>query len=138
MSQPPGPTWWGRNWKWVVPVGCLTPVVVCCGGIGLLVTFVFGALKSSEVYGDALSRARASEEVKTLLGEPIEAGFLVSGKVEVRDSTGTADLSIPVTGPKGSATIHAVATKTAGRWNYSTLEVADGSGTRIDLLQPDP
>ena len=137
MSQPPARTWWSRNWKWVVPVGCLTPAVLCCGGGGLILTFVFGALKSSEVYTDALARAKANEEVKTLLGEPIEAGFWVSGSVEVGGTSGKADLSIPVSGPKGSATLHAVATKAGGKWVYSTLEaVPQASGTSIDLRPP--
>ena len=137
MSQPPARTWWSRNWKWVVPVGCLTPAILCCGGGGLILTFVFGALKSSEVYTDALARAKANEEVRTLLGEPIEAGFWVSGSVEVGGTSGKADLSIPVSGPKGSATLHAVAIKTGGKWVYSTLEaVPQDSGAPIDLRPP--
>jgi hypothetical protein len=137
MSQPPARTWWSRNWKWVIPVGCLTPAVLCCGGGGLILTSVLGALKSSEVYTDALARAKANEEVRTLLGEPIEAGFWVSGSVEVGGTSGKADLSIPVSGPKGSATLHVVATKAGGKWVYSTLEVVpQGSGATIDLRPP--
>ncbi len=130
----PKRSWWGRNWKWLVPLGCLTPLVVCGGGITLIVVVVFGAMKSSDVYKEALERARSSAEVKALLGEPIEPGMMVSGNIEVKNDTGKADLSIPISGPKGSATIRAVADKKAGKWEYSTLEVVPaGGGKNIDL-----
>ena len=132
MDQAPKPSWWSRNWKWVVPVGCLTPIVVCCGGGTLILLLAFGAIKSSDPYKEALERAKANEEVKGLLGEPIEAGFFVSGSIETSGASGKADLSIPISGPKGSATIYVTASKTAGKWEYSTLEVAK-NGARIDL-----
>ena len=101
MDQSPTQTWLGRNWKWVVPVGCLAPVFCCASPIVLLLTIVFGALKSSDVYADALSKAKADERVKALLGEPIEPGFWVNGKIEVTGPAGSADLAIPFPGPRG-------------------------------------
>src|SRR5262245_37996126 len=98
----------------------------------MIILLVFGAIKKSDVYLHALAKVQASEEVRALLGEPIEPGFFVSGNISVSDSSGTADLAIPVSGPKGSATIHVVAKKVAGEWEYSTLEVAPrGSESRI-------
>jgi hypothetical protein len=138
MDQAPRRSWWSRNWKWVVPVGCLAPVVVCCGGGTLLFVFVSGALKSSEPYQEALERAKTNDGVKAQLGEPIEAGFFVSGSVEISGPSGKADLSIPVSGPKGAGTVYVTATKSAGKWQYSTLEFAPkDSQARIDL-RPNP
>lgn len=134
MNETAAKSWWGRNWFWVLPVGCLTPVVACGGCFALLFMLVFGALKSSEVYVESLDLAKANDDVKALLGEPIAAGALVSGNIEIQDGSGKADLSIPISGPKGSATIYAVATKSGGKWEYSRLEVvSDDSTTRIDL-----
>ena len=131
----PRPGWWSRNWKWFVPVGCLTMialVVVFFAGIMLI---VFGAMKSSDAYKTAVARAKANTEVVAALGTPIDEGMFVSGKTNVDGSSGEANLTIPISGPKGSAKIYAVATKRAGRWSYSTLEVAiDGREDRIDLL----
>jgi hypothetical protein len=116
MDQAPKRTWWSRSWKWIVPVACLTPLLVC-GGVGtLILVLVFGATKSSDVYTEALARARASGQVKALLGEPVKASFWASGEVEVSGPPGPAELAIPISGPKGSATLYAVATKTAGKW----------------------
>lgn len=134
MDQPPQRSWWSRNWKWFVPIGCLVPLLGCGGLITLILVSVLGAIKSSEVYADALAKAKAHEEVKALLGEPIEAGFWVIGNLEVSGQAGSADLKIPLTGPKGSATLNVVAMKAAGRWQYSVLEVQPaGAGARIDL-----
>jgi hypothetical protein len=135
MDQQSQPGWWRRNWKWAVPVGCLLPVVVCGGFFALIFTAVFGAIKSSDAYTEALARAKASPEVQAALGTPIEPGFFVSGSIKINNNTGNADLSIPVSGPKGSATIRAVATRAGGPWQYSVLEVLPDGGGRIDLLE---
>jgi len=103
--------------------------------LGLFVFGIFGALKSSEVYQQAVAKAQASEEVQSAIGEPIVAGTFVSGSIEVSGASGNADLAIPISGPKGSATVYAVAKKSAGRWSYTTLEVeVKGAAGRIDLL----
>ncbi len=48
--------------------------------------------------------------------------------------SGEADLAIPISGPKGKATIYAVATKSGGKWTYSKLTVqVVGGGDEIDL-----
>jgi hypothetical protein len=110
--------------------------------IGLMVAFVlgivmlvFGALKSSDAYKTAVARAKTNPEVVAALGEPIEEGMFLTGKTNTEGTSGEADLSIPISGPKGKAKIFAIATKRAGRWNYSTLEVEiAGREERINLL----
>jgi hypothetical protein len=134
MNQPPEGNWWSRNWKWFVPVGCLVPIVLGFGVVMLVVSLVFGAIKSSDPYTQALARAKASDEVRAVLGEPIQPGYFVSGNFNVNGSSGNADFSIPLSGPKGSATLYVTATKAAGRWQFTALEVAPkGADARIDL-----
>ncbi|MDQ6623267.1 MAG: cytochrome c oxidase assembly factor 1 family protein [Verrucomicrobiota bacterium] len=131
----PRPGWWSRNWKWFVPTGCLSIIVLGFACAAALVVFVFGALKSSDVYKTAVARAESDAAVTSALGSPIKEGWFMSGKTNVTGSTGEADIAIPISGPKGAGTIYAVATKSAGRWTYTTLEVeVKGSGPRIDLL----
>ncbi len=135
----PRPGWWSRNWKWFVPTGCLTMVALVAGFVALIVVIVFGAMKSSDVYKTAVARAKSNPAVIEALGSPLKEGLFLSGKTNVDGASGEADLSIPISGPKGSGTIYAVATKSAGQWNYSTLQVeVKGSGQRIDLLGETP
>jgi hypothetical protein len=136
MDQPVNRSWWSRNWKWVLPVGCLTPLVLCCGGVAIIASVIFGTLKSSDVYTEALAAAKSNDEVKALLGEPIEAGMWVLGEITLQNNSGSANLTIPISGPKGSATVDAAATKVAGKWTFSVLEVtADDGNTHINLRQ---
>ena len=56
----PRPNWFGRNWKWVVPVGCLLPVLLA-GGCALMVfSFATGLMKQSDAYQNRAG-PRASE-----------------------------------------------------------------------------
>jgi hypothetical protein len=97
---------------------------------------VLSAVKSTDVYKDALARAQAHTSLIEVLGSPIKEGFLVSGNTNVNGASGEANLSIPIPGPKGKGTIYVAASKSLGRWNYSGLivEIAK-THHRIDLLQ---
>ena len=139
MYQQPEPSWWSRNWKWVVPVGCLGGLVVFVGSILLFVFLVYGvvttAIRSSDRVRGGMSRARAHPELKAALGEPIESGFWLGGNINVSGASGRADLSIPISGPKGSGTMYIVGTKSDNRWQYSIMEVeVAGRPSRVNLL----
>jgi hypothetical protein len=135
--QPPPPNWWSRNWKWFVPVGCLTLVALFAGFVGAIMFFAFSMMKNSDVTQLALAKARGNAQVQQRLGTPIEPGWFVSGSINQAGSSGKADLTIPVSGPRGSATIYADATRFAGEWSFNRLEVAfKDDPNRIDLLPP--
>lgn len=133
QTQPAG--WWSRNWKWFVPTGCcLTPLVLGGACAAFFVFVIFGALKQSDAYQMALTRAKADQRVVAALGAPVSDGLFLSGTTNVNGSSGNADLTIPISGPKGKGTIYAVATKSAGEWTYSKLVVRiDSTGETIDL-----
>jgi len=124
--------WWERNWKWAVPAFVIVSVGIL---IWAVVGLVMGAFRSSYVYQEALARARANPAVIEQLGTPIEPGRFVSGSISVSGASGEADLSIPVSGPKGRGTLYARASKRAGEWHFSMLLFAPESGPRIDLLK---
>ena len=127
--------WWGRNWKWMVPVCVVTPLLLFGGLITLVVLLVFGFIQSTWAYQEALAAARSDVEVTAALGTPIEAGRFVTGNVEVNPGSGYADLVIPISGPKGEGTIYVEAEKARGQWYFTTLEVAvAGSDDWYDLL----
>lgn len=137
MTQAPERNWWDRNWKWVLPAGCLAGIVCVAGLVAFILGIVFGVMRSSDVYKEALARAQASPAVAEALGTPIKAGYFTSGNINVSGPSGDANLSIPISGPKGKATIYLEARKSAGEWSFSLLEVEIAeTEERIDLLQP--
>jgi hypothetical protein len=129
------PNWWNRNWKWFVPLGCFTIGVLFLAFVSSIILIVFSAMKSTDVYKEALARAKTDPAVIEALGSPIKEGFLMSGNTNVNGASGESNLAIPISGPKGKGTIYVSANKALGQWNYSGL-VADVGEThqRIDLL----
>ena len=98
-----------------------------------IVFFVFSVLKSTDVYKTALARAKNDQGVVAALGTPIQDGLVPSGKTNVNGPSGEADIAIPISGPKAKATIYAVGTKSAGKWEFSKLAVQIDGGQLIDL-----
>lgn len=119
-----------------MPAGCFSILILFVAFVGSIALIVFGAMKSTDVYKDALARATVNSAVIEALGSPITEGFLVSGNTNVNGASGEANLSIPISGPKGKGTIYVAANKSLGRWNYTglTVEIAK-THQRIDLLQ---
>lgn len=128
--------WLGRNWKWFVPLlGCMG-LTFLIGLVALVVALVVGAMRSSDVYNGAVARAKLDPSVVLALGTPIGEGWFVTGNIQMSGSSGHADFSIPIHGPKGAATIYAIATKSAGQWKFTTLVVeVSQTRARLDLLQ---
>jgi len=137
-SQPPRPSWWSRNWKWVVPVIVVAGVVATA--VPLLAIYLFGSfflhtMKTSGGYQEALAAARGNPAAAQALGTPIRDGWFPTGRVESGGTTGQSDLAIPVSGPNASGTLYVRATSTMGTWHITLLVLQiRGSGQRIDLL----
>ncbi len=128
-------SWWQRNWKWFVPLLGIGVVILFVSFIALILSLVFGMMKSSYVYNHAMEEAKANPNVQKALGEPVKAGLLVAGNISVNGHSGHADLSIPVSGPDGKGTIYAVAQKSSGEWRFKTFLVAvESTGQQINLL----
>jgi TonB family protein len=145
----------GRNWKWMLPVGCLGLLL---GVVALVVGIVFvtmSAIKSSEVYQGALKIAQTHPAVTGRLGEPVKDGWRVKGSVKFEGGSGRADFEVPLYGPEGEGSLHVVAVNEGGTWMYEKLDFDTASippgarpgdtvaGTTVSLLdrnvvQPPP
>ena len=135
MNPPEQKGWFGRNWKWFIPTGCLTVVVMACAVVAAVIYFALGSIKSSYVYREAMTRIRSNPAIVRELGEPIEAGWQINGTINVNGDSGKADVKIPVSGPKKSGAVYATAIKKQGKWDFSALEVEiEGEPQRINLL----
>jgi TonB family protein len=123
----------GRNWKWMLPVGCLGLIlgVVALVGAGVLVAM--SAVKSSEVYQGAHKVAQTHPAAAERLGQPVKDGWFVTGNVKVDAGGGNADFQIPVSGPKNSGTLHVRAVNPDGAWMYERLDLVVG-GETVSLL----
>lgn len=131
--------WWKRNWKWAVPALAALGLSLLAGFVALIVSMVFGMIKSSDAYKLAVQRAQDSPAVTAALGQPLQEGWFTMGNIEVNGPTGEANLQIPVSGPKGEGDIFVEARKSAGTWTFETLLVqVDTGGQRIDLLEEQP
>ena len=125
--------WFSRNWKWLVPVGCMVPLL-CCGGIGGVAYFAASTMiKGSPAFAEAFAKASENAEVKEALGSPLTPGFGMSGSMKETNGSGNADFSVPIQGPKGAGSLHVVARSNAGVWKFQRIDV-EAAGKTIDVL----
>lgn len=124
----------GRNWKWAVPLGCVTLLLVLAAVVGGIVFFAMSAVKSTDVYQGALKAAQAHPAAIERLGEPIKDGWLVTGNVKVDNGGGSANFQIPLSGPKNSGTLYVRAVSPSGAWMYERLDLSTAGGETVSLL----
>ena len=128
-------SWWKRNWKWVVPVGgCLSLMVIGIVIIGSVVYGVSKTFEDSQPYTHSLMLANENTELLAILGSPIEEDGMVQGKVNWNNGKKSADLRIPISGPKGNGILYVNASGEGDNWNYQTIEVITSNEQKIDLL----
>jgi Fungal protein of unknown function (DUF1783). len=137
VAPPPPPPKKSGCLKWGL-IGCGSALVLFGIFIVVIIVVVVGGMKSSDAYKEALQRAQNDPAVIAALGKPIEAGFVVWGSAKFDSSGEHKTLDFPISGPKGKAAVHLVATKSGTKWEYSELTVKPESGAVIDLLPPAP
>ena len=131
-------SWWSRNWKWAVPAGCLTLCVFWIVVVSAFIYGLFALAKTSDVYKLALEKVKGNPQVVASTGYPVKEGWYMSGSIHINGPSGNADISFPVSGPKGSGKVYAVAKKSAGIWTFKTLVFEDEKGERVNLIVEGP
>ena len=128
-------SWWQRNWKWFVPTGCVSILLIF---VLFIVSIFFGVtsmMTNSDAYKGAMTEAQKNNQVIEKLGSPIEDDGMTSGSINTSNDSGNCDLQIPIKGPKGKATLFIVAEK-KGTWKYSEMTVLiKNTNEEIDLLK---
>jgi len=117
-----------------VGIGCGVVVVGFVGFIVFIVTVVFGAMRKSEPYREAMARAQSDPRVIAALGSPVKDSMFFSGSIRTENNNGDAKMDIPISGPKGAGLLHVTATKTDGKWFYNRMYVKPKNGGEIDLM----
>ncbi len=118
-------------------IGGVTALIVvglsCVLGILL---FVFGLLRDHTTTQQAVRLAEADARVTAVTGTPLTTGRFVTGQVSTNNGVGSANLSVPVSGPKGSGTISLAAAQDGqGNWVYSKLVFTPAAGGAVVDLQ---
>lgn len=126
-------SWWQRNLKWVIAAGILLGVVFLGLFVAAVLMLATTAMRSNDVHRTAMERVNTHPEAVALLGDPVEPGWLSSGSIEVNPRSGKADLSIPVSGPRGRGNISVVAHKRGGTWFFDELELRPEGREPIEL-----
>lgn len=118
--------------------GCAFLSLLAVGLAAGIFFFVVSTVRKTEPYQASLRAAQASPELREALGEPISADWWFMGSVNWNNGQGSADIHIPVKGPKGSAVVHTIGAKQpATPWTFEKMEASVGdTGKVIDLLKP--
>lgn len=137
MKREPQPDWFKQNWKWFIPVSCVGVIATLAVFVALILAVVFGVIKSSQVYNQAIDKATNHPDVTATMGTPIKPQWFVTGNFEVNGPSGRADITIPLTGPNADARIYANAIKAQGQWTFTSLVVhIEHNQQYINLLAP--
>ncbi len=128
-------SWLERHAGWKIPLGILLAVGLLVAFIGLIFTIVTVSFRQSDVFREAIARAERNSQVAQRIGTPLRPGWLSQGNLHVSGSSGTAQMEIPVAGPRGKATITLDARKVAGTWHFRILQIQfEGQSDSINLL----
>jgi hypothetical protein len=131
----PKKSWWDRNWKWFVPTGCLSIIIIFVAFIGALFLGIGSLMTNSDAYKESMAAAERNKTVIENLGTPLENDGMVSGSINSSNNTGNCDLEIPIKGPKGKGILFVVATKNV-KWKYTQMSVyIEKTDEEINLLK---
>lgn len=134
----PQPSWWKRNWKWVVPVGgCFTIIIIAVIAIGSIFYGVANAIEDSQPYEYALEKINADEDLINALGSPIEKDGMVQGSWNYTNGKKSANMVVPISGPKGSGTLFVEATGEDDDWTYDVIRVEIGDSETFNIIETD-
>jgi hypothetical protein len=82
----------------------------------------------------ALREARLLQPFQNNIGKTAQTGWYVSGRVTGGMDGGTADLLVPVIGPKGHGKLAAWMQGSYSGWHVCSMELITDDGKRIDLM----
>lgn len=108
-----------RNWA-LAGLAVLLALPLLMGLFFYLISLIF---TSSDAYKLSLEQVRANKSVIEIMGEPIQPGWFITGQIKTSGASGTANLSIPISGPNCSGNAISRSTKIDGEWKFHLLIV---------------
>lgn len=137
--NPQKKSFWANPWVWA-GCGCAAG----CLAIPLLIISIAGGsflyfFSQTDVKKLALEQVRHSAQAVEALGEPIEASFLFTGNINMKNHGGRADIQFPVHGPKGRGKVVVLANLDHGTWTFERLTLKlEGSNEEIVIVGGPP
>ena len=120
-------SWWNRNWKWFIPVSAIALIltILVSSGIGGIGADLAEAYSDTELYENALKKAKSNQKVTELLGEiePIDKLAILEGEVYYTNDNTTVNSTIRIKGVKGKAKMSIIADRINNEWNYKEINV---------------
>lgn len=123
-----------RRGKAFVISGLATTLILY---VGCLWAAVENQFQNSEIFQATLNQAQISPCVANALGVPLAAGWTTTGGMEESADNGSANLNIPVRGPKADGKLEMIAEKREGKWTITSLVFVHGAN-RVQVAPPDP
>ncbi len=129
-------SWFGRNWPWLIPVGgCLVIILLFIFGVGAAIFGVSKILTESEPYEYAVETALNNEELISIIGEPIETDGMMQGSLNYNNGKSSADITVPLKGPNGKASVTIIGEKLDDEWDYEEFYITiNATNQKINLL----
>jgi hypothetical protein len=122
--------------------------IVLAGGVALVVLRTIAAslgasvgtdMRESVVTVGALARAGSAPDVAAACGGPLEAkhvtGTIAEGTTANGGPVGNAKLVITFGCPNAGGTLHVVADKGAGGWQYAKLDAEIGGRAQVHVIE---
>lgn len=120
--EPPGLSKRGK-----MGIGLLAPTSLFVLFVIPLCFATYADMRNSDAYELTMNTAQASPCVTNALGSPLEPGWMIGGSITESSVEGSAELSIPVRGPKGKGNLDVQANKLNGTWRISSLAFMHGA-----------
>lgn len=98
---------------------------------------VIGSLRSNEAVQSAFEIACRDPRVVAALGEPIELGWLATGRASLGPRSGHAKVSVPIRGSRRGGDLRVEANRREDVWHHEEISVRLDEGTVIDLVPVD-
>jgi len=132
----PQPSWWKRNWKWVVPTGgCLTLIII---GVVFIISTIYGissTLSNSDESKYVMEQLLQNEDAIEILGQPLEKGNVSNYNFQWINGQSKISFKMKVTGSKNEGTVSVSAEKKGNDYSYEEIILKiDETNETIDIL----
>ena len=130
-------SWFTRNWKWALPLGCLSTIGLFVVGIILFGIIGFSKIfnGNNDVTSKAIDLINNEQVIVQQLGSPIDSNGMMQGAISTTNDGGNADISVPLKGPNGTGTMFIKAVKVNDKWNYERIAVQIDKTNEIIEIQ---